>query len=265
MRGNLVGRGLVIEVEDQGLGIPADRREQYNAMLADPPDFSVDTLRDDTRLGLFVVARLAHRHGIRITLLESAYGGTRAVVLVPADLLTVEDERSGAPAAGPAPAPAEVTVRPVTDAPSPVARTSPAATAPVTDADPAPATRSTARIRPTGEPAAALSVDPDRPVLPQRRRMDHLIPQLAVPAADGGTASDEPTGTGPGRPAAPTRAPAVPSRRWGRSSAAPGTPVGPTRAISGTTAGARSHHDRHRRRTIRAVAPGRPRRPDPGR
>ena len=265
VRGNLVGRGLVIEVEDQGLGIPSDRREQYNGMLADPPDFSVDTLRDDTRLGLFVVARLADRHGIRITLLESAYGGTRAVVLVPVDLLTVEDERSGAPAAGPAPAPAEVTVRPVTDAPSPVARTSPAATAPVTDADPAPATRSTARIRPTGEPAAALSVDPDRPVLPQRRRMDHLIPQLAVPAADGGTASDEPTGTGPGRPAAPTRAPAVPSRRWGRSSAAPGTPVGPTTAISGTTAGARSHHDRRRRRTIRAVAPGRPRRPDPGR
>jgi hypothetical protein len=83
---------------------------------------------------------------------------------------------------------------------------SPAITAPVTDADPAPATRSTARIRPAGEPAAAPSVDPDRPVLPQRRRMDHLIPQLAVPAADGGTASDEPTGTGPGRPAGGTDA-----------------------------------------------------------
>ena len=92
VRGNLVGRGLVVEIEDQGLGIPADQREQLNTLLSDPPDFGMHTLSEDTRLGLFVVARLAHGHGIRITLLESAYGGVKAVVLVPADLLAVEGE-----------------------------------------------------------------------------------------------------------------------------------------------------------------------------
>jgi hypothetical protein len=202
VRGNLVGRGLVIEIEDQGLGIPSDQREQFNEMLADPPDFSLDTLRDDTRLGLFVVARLAHRQGIRITLLESAYGGTRAVVLVPADLLAVED---GAPAVGPAPA--EPAAGPAADAPGDVTRTPPAVVAPspATDAAPAPVARPTRTVR----PGAARAVDPDRPVLPRRRRMDHLVPQLA---ADEGAAGDEPTGTGPAEPSGDTDAGARRSR-----------------------------------------------------
>jgi hypothetical protein len=34
-------------------------------------------------MGLFVVARLASRHELRITLRESAYGGVRAVVMIP--------------------------------------------------------------------------------------------------------------------------------------------------------------------------------------
>lgn len=87
VRGNIVGRGVVLEIEDQGLGIEADRIDDLNNMLANPPDFGIMALSAEPRLGLFVVARLAGRHGISVSLRESAYGGTRAIVLVRNELL----------------------------------------------------------------------------------------------------------------------------------------------------------------------------------
>ena len=100
VRGNMVGSGAIIEIEDQGLSIAPEIRASLNAGLLTPPDYGVMALSSDTRLGLFVVARLAARHGIRVTLAESAYGGTRAIVLLPDALL----EPSGASTVDPAPA-----------------------------------------------------------------------------------------------------------------------------------------------------------------
>src|SRR4029453_18675630 len=77
-----------IEVEDQGLGIEPRHREELNALLHSPPDFSVMALSQEPRLGLFVVAQLASRHGIHVTLADSpAYGGTRAIVLIPTAII----------------------------------------------------------------------------------------------------------------------------------------------------------------------------------
>jgi signal transduction histidine kinase len=87
VRGSVVGRGVVLEIEDQGLGIEPDRADDFNTMLANPPDFGIMALSSEPRLGLFVVARLAARHGVSVTLRESAYGGTRAIVLVRNELL----------------------------------------------------------------------------------------------------------------------------------------------------------------------------------
>jgi signal transduction histidine kinase len=92
IRGNVVGRGVVIEIEDQGLGIIAEERDRLNDSLHDAPDFEVMSLSTESRLGLFVVARLAARHGIGITLAESAYGGTRAIALLRSPLLAPLDE-----------------------------------------------------------------------------------------------------------------------------------------------------------------------------
>jgi signal transduction histidine kinase len=95
VRGNLVGRGLVIEIEDRGLGLEPSRLAGFNEMLLNPPDFQMMALADEPRLGLFVVARLAERHGIRVTLMDSAaYGGTTVVVLVPKELLVEESPQS---------------------------------------------------------------------------------------------------------------------------------------------------------------------------
>ncbi|MBL1076079.1 nitrate- and nitrite sensing domain-containing protein [Nocardia sp. 2] len=89
--GVIVGRGVAVEITDQGLGMTEAEFAERNAMLADPPDFSVATLPGGSRLGLFVVAKLAARHGISVKLAESEYGGVRAVVLIPAVLTTTED------------------------------------------------------------------------------------------------------------------------------------------------------------------------------
>ncbi|WP_344343040.1 ATP-binding protein, partial [Kitasatospora putterlickiae] len=82
-----VPKGLAVEVEDRGLGMVEDEYQRLNDYLANPPELDVSALGDDLRLGLFVVARLAARHDVQVTLRPSPYGGTRAVVLVPAALL----------------------------------------------------------------------------------------------------------------------------------------------------------------------------------
>ncbi|MGB3442284.1 MAG: nitrate- and nitrite sensing domain-containing protein [Actinophytocola sp.] len=100
VRGSVVARGVILEIEDQGLGIEPGRFDDFNNMLANPPDFGIMALSSEPRLGLFVVARLAGRHDIAVTLRESAYGGTRAIVLVRNELLgpdsaVPQDDRSG--------------------------------------------------------------------------------------------------------------------------------------------------------------------------
>ncbi|MTD59449.1 sensor histidine kinase, partial [Amycolatopsis pithecellobii] len=115
--GDVVGRGVVLEIEDQGVGMEPEQIDELNATLADPPDFSVMALSQEPRLGLFVVAQLASRHGITVTLRHSAYGGTRAIVLVRSELLTpvpLADEPE--PVAPPVPVPPQQ--GPVSDHPS---------------------------------------------------------------------------------------------------------------------------------------------------
>ncbi|MCM6775887.1 nitrate- and nitrite sensing domain-containing protein [Nocardia sp. CDC159] len=89
--GAVVGRGVAIEIVDQGLGMSDVELAERNRLLADPPDFHVAALSSDTRLGLFVVAKLATRHGVSVRLGESVYGGVRAVVVIPTALLAAED------------------------------------------------------------------------------------------------------------------------------------------------------------------------------
>ncbi|TCO52468.1 sensor histidine kinase [Actinocrispum wychmicini] len=96
LSGEPAARGILLEVEDNGLGMEDTDRDRHNAVLADPPDFDAMALKGDPRLGLFVVARLAARHGIRVELRSSSYGGTRAIVLIPATLLAEDEQESTA-------------------------------------------------------------------------------------------------------------------------------------------------------------------------
>ncbi len=84
-----VANGYVVEIEDRGLGIPAETLAALNERLGKPPEFD---LADSDQLGLFVVSRLAARHGIKISLRGSAYGGTAAIVLMPHHLVVAEED-----------------------------------------------------------------------------------------------------------------------------------------------------------------------------
>ncbi|MFE6387351.1 nitrate- and nitrite sensing domain-containing protein [Nocardiopsis dassonvillei] len=83
--------GLVVEIEDRGLGMSERGYAEAERTLTQPPEFDVMALPEDPRLGLFVVSRLAGRHGVRVWLRPSPYGGTRATVLIPASLLEPVD------------------------------------------------------------------------------------------------------------------------------------------------------------------------------
>ena len=93
VRADRVGTGLVAEVEDRGLGLSAEERDEINRRLASSPEF--DPGHSD-QLGLFVVSQLAARHNIRVSLRESVYGGTTAVVLLPFGVV-VREEEAGLP------------------------------------------------------------------------------------------------------------------------------------------------------------------------
>ncbi|MFJ2586755.1 nitrate- and nitrite sensing domain-containing protein [Streptomyces sp. NPDC087538] len=102
VRAAKVSRGLAIEVEDRGLGMEEDQLAAANELMVRPPRMDVLAHSDDIRLGLYVIARLADQHGLRVEFRSSAYGGTRVVLLVP-DELTVPEPRTG-PVGVPAPA-----------------------------------------------------------------------------------------------------------------------------------------------------------------
>ncbi|MGW2560762.1 nitrate- and nitrite sensing domain-containing protein [Streptomyces sp. NPDC001514] len=99
MRTGAARNGFVLEIDDRGLGMDREELAQAHRTLARPGDF--DPVEDE-RLGLYIVGRLAARHGITVTLTRSPYGGTTAVVLLPNSITTPVDPE---PTPGPAPAP----------------------------------------------------------------------------------------------------------------------------------------------------------------
>ena len=85
--------GVLLDISDQGVGMGAEEMAHANWRLDNPPVVDVAVSR---RMGLFVVARLAARHGIRVRLRPATTGGLTALVWLPDE--TVTHEGSGTPA-----------------------------------------------------------------------------------------------------------------------------------------------------------------------
>jgi signal transduction histidine kinase len=85
--------GVLLDITDQGVGMGAEEMAHANWRLDNPPVVDVAVSR---RMGLFVVARLAARHGIRVRLRPAPAGGLTALVWLPDEVVS-HDADGGAP------------------------------------------------------------------------------------------------------------------------------------------------------------------------
>lgn len=178
---NRGSRGVVIEIEDAGVGMVDGDLERANDLLATAPTPDVTALKDGAQIGLWVVAELARRTGIKVTLRTSAYGGLLAIVLLPERVLA---SGTDAPtmaldmvAAEPAEAtrPAAALTATVEAPPARAAVDEPGST--LTEVRP-PEVRPAPVAVPEKPPAARRPAPPARPPLPVRRPQEHLAPEL---------------------------------------------------------------------------------------
>lgn len=161
--------GLSLAIDDQGMGMAPAEIDRINERLHAAPDFGVASLSTDSRLGLFVVARLAGRNGVTVRLEPGEDGGIRATVVLASALLAAAPPE-GATLPGPQPRQQARS--------SHAAKTSASAAAPVAEpeepATPAQQPTSETAAQPTSTPAEPAVLPDGRPALPRRNRKANL-------------------------------------------------------------------------------------------
>ncbi|MCJ1676952.1 ATP-binding protein [Streptomyces sp. APSN-46.1] len=117
-----VNSGIAVEIEDGGVSMSEEARKRAERMLRQAQQgIDLNDLGETPRLGLAVVGRLAQAYDFQVSLRSSAYGGVRAVLVIPQGLITTAEAATGVahgigsssgpraalpPAAGPGRAPA---------------------------------------------------------------------------------------------------------------------------------------------------------------
>ncbi len=77
---SLSSGGVLLDITDNGVGISDQEMSHANWRLDNPPVVDVAVSR---RMGLFVVGRLAARHGVRVRLRHAQVGGLTALIWLP--------------------------------------------------------------------------------------------------------------------------------------------------------------------------------------
>jgi signal transduction histidine kinase len=247
--------GVLLDITDNGVGISDQEMSHANWRLDNPPVVDVAVSR---RMGLFVVGRLAARHGVRVRLRHAQAGGLTALIWLPDTVAAPEVapplgrlRRFEAEDFGPAPSLSAPTTAPglgttpatqaariprfsPTSPESPSAPTSPSFAPAATGIGPGPGSPS--------NPGGAV----DNLAAAASRGWDDSKeePTQALPARNGaatasapanGTVADEGDGTTGQRPAAPAAAsgPGGPSRLPSFSGPGPQAPQLPQSPIGG--------------------------------
>jgi signal transduction histidine kinase len=173
---------LMISVNDRGIGLPPERLRALNQQLAEPTSSDVAQRREallasaltGRSMGLFVVARLAARHGLRVQLRENGQGGgVTAMVVLPREALHQDDVSS-----------ADL------DDQRRAERTAAAAAAQVRAAEVQAAEAAAAASVAPAAPAPAAPGDAELPALP-RRRPAHAAAEAVAPATVAATPAPE--------------------------------------------------------------------------
>ncbi|MFE1142933.1 sensor histidine kinase [Streptomyces rochei] len=126
-----VPKGICVVVDDAGVGMSDEERARADKLLATERASGVAGLGNPPQFGFAVIGLLCERFGFEVSVDSSSpYGGVRAVVLLPHDLLTAMPEKKA----------------------------------------PAPAVRTAARPEPDGGPQAAAAPSQTSDGLPRRRR-----------------------------------------------------------------------------------------------
>ncbi|MCM1975498.1 sensor histidine kinase KdpD [Streptomyces sp. G1] len=101
-----VQTGVAIEIEDAGVSLSEEARAKVEGMLeAAKAGIDLQELGDTPRLGLAVVGRLCTAFDMQVSLRTSAYGGVRAVLIVPREMITSDPAPGYAHGIGAAAAP----------------------------------------------------------------------------------------------------------------------------------------------------------------
>ncbi|MFE9390826.1 ATP-binding protein [Streptomyces sp. NPDC006784] len=223
VRTQRVAAGLAVEVEDRGPGMDPAAQQRLNAVLAEPGRTDATELVRDGRIGLYVVAALARRHGIVVRLQNNIYGGVQAVAVLPQRLLG----RTGEPAPG---APPESASGRTAAPTGPGRRRGPVAGA--------------ARGAAAGPGAGTRRSEPAPATVPAPADVAARAPGVRPTAGPEGAGADAPTGTrdiADPRPRARARgtergpamplpfAPSAPAEDPGDAQGAPGRPPLPRR------------------------------------
>ncbi|MFG3103835.1 sensor histidine kinase [Streptomyces sp. NPDC048182] len=86
-----VQSGVCIEIEDAGVSLSEESRGRIEALLERAKrGTDVQDLSSHPRLGLSVVGRLCTQYDMDVSLRASAYGGVRAILIVPGKMMTNE-------------------------------------------------------------------------------------------------------------------------------------------------------------------------------
>jgi signal transduction histidine kinase len=186
--------GVLLDITDNGVGISDQEMSHANWRLDNPPVVDVAVSR---RMGLFVVGRLAARHGVRVRLRHAQAGGLTALIWLPDTVAAPEVapplgrlRRFEADDFGPAASLSAPTATAPTQGPSAASQATAAARIP--------------RFSPTapGAPAApppsfspaANAGSPGAPAMPG-------APGMPGQPGPGAPANDAPANGGPGAPA----------------------------------------------------------------
>ncbi|MFJ6740319.1 nitrate- and nitrite sensing domain-containing protein [Streptomyces sp. NPDC091279] len=227
---------VMLSVQDEGIGMAAERMTRLNTRLTEfDPESPYDQEGEEgLGLGLYVVARLAHRHGARVRLREQKQGGVAAVAVLPKTLLAAAPSAT-VPAPATASAAGSTPTGQVTLPGADAEANSNVLHARATHPDPlvALAEEAVREAHPEPAPEADPEADPDSTPDATPETTPETTMELLIPAQDSGPDAEErptgqtelaeaPEGTAPGTAQA---AGAEPPGRTGAAGAEVPTPA----------------------------------------